>query len=73
MEEIRMKLFKKVMSVMTLLFVVFAMTGCAQLLSKLAGKIEEETPEPELSFFVPHLAEPYSTLCRNFFASFAFR
>lgn len=35
------------MSVMTLLFVVFAMTGCAQLLSKLAGKIEEETPEPE--------------------------
>lgn len=42
-----MKLFKKVMSVMTLLFVVFAMTGCAQLLSKLAGKIEEETPEPE--------------------------
>ena len=46
MEEIRMKLFKKVMSVLTLLFVVFAMTGCAELLGKLAGKIEEETPDP---------------------------
>lgn len=31
---------------MTLLFVVFAMTGCAELLGKLAGKIEEETPDP---------------------------
>ena len=42
-----MKLIKKTVSVLALLFVVFAMTGCAALLGKLANKIEEETPAPE--------------------------
>ena len=42
-----MKLIKKTVSVLALLFVVFAMTGCAELLGKIAGKIEEETPDPE--------------------------
>ena len=63
-----MKLFKKVMSVMTLLFVVFAMTGCAELLGKLAGKIEEETPDPETpsvttddpSSFIARYGETYT-------------
>jgi len=41
-----MKLIKKTVSVLALLFVVFAMTGCAELLGKIAGKIEEETPDP---------------------------
>lgn len=42
-----MKLIKKMVGVFALLFAVFAMTGCAELLGKIAGKIEEETPEPE--------------------------
>ena len=42
-----MKLIKKMVGVFALLFAVFAMTGCAELLGKIAGKIEESTPEPE--------------------------
>ncbi len=49
-----MKLIKKTVSVLALLFVVFAMTGCTQILGKLldkgADKLEEQnnnTPDPE--------------------------
>ena len=71
-----MKLFKKALSVLALLFVVFAMTGCTQILGKLLNKGAEEleeqknnTPDPESPSitsedegysFMVHYGAPYT-------------
>ncbi len=49
MEEIRMKLFKKVMTLVAIMFVVFAMTGCAELLGKIKQDIDE-IPEADTPY-----------------------